>query len=131
MATYRGGRPNRLGIKRDVQFIARTFPHTFIHVKRLSEEYNPHGESADHFTTIYKGDANVLPAGGTVEAYGMGTVENSDMTVLIVGKQDIRQGDIVTVNDGRQYEVQYPPSWFDAFMGIRLKQRSQIQHPTE
>lgn len=124
---FQSGKPTRLFIKRSIRGIIRTFPSTHVVIKRLTEVYNEHGEQDLSTTTIYEGEALVRPSGGSAATYGLGTVENFALVILINGKHDIRQADIVTVNDGREYEVMFPPGWFDAFMELRLEQRSQIR----
>jgi len=126
---YEVGRPSRLFIRRDIRKLIRTFPKTYVTIKRLTSTYNDLGEQDTTTTTVYTGEALVRPQGGSAETYGLGTVENGSLVLLINGKHDIRQADIVTINNGREYEVQFPPVWFDAFMSIQLDQRSQIGQP--
>lgn len=127
---WRFGRQNRLNVRRTIEELNRMFIPNYIRVKRRRFEYNDYGEQVPTFDTIYRGQALVRPAGGTSETYGLGTVENYDLVVLINGDFDIRQSDVVTINDGREYEVMYPPKFFDgSFIEMRLKQRSQIQQP--
>jgi hypothetical protein len=108
----------------------RTFLTTYVRIKRQRSEYNEYGEMVPTFDSVYAGKALVRPAGGTTEGYGLGTVENYKLVVLINGTFNIRQADIVTINDGREYEVMYPPVFFESYTELRLDQRSQIEQPT-
>lgn len=124
------GRPTRLSIRQHIRLLIRTFPKAYVRIRRRREEYNDLGEAVPAYDDIYEGDVLVRPSGGTSETYGLGTVENYDLVVLLNGDLDVRQGDIVTINDGREYEVMFPPKWFDAFHELRLKQWSQIGQET-
>lgn len=128
---WKFGRPTRLSVKTDIRQIIRTFPSTYVRIKRREEKYDPEtGEHKNEYTLVYKGEALVRPTGGVSQTYGLGTTEENALVILIAGKQDIRQSDIVTINDGREYAVQFPPNWFNAFMVLTLDQWSQIGQPT-
>ncbi len=127
---WRHGHPNRLNIMRDVQGVHRMFRPTYVRVKRLKLIFDNTGSQVEAFVSIFDGDALVRPASGTTETYGLGTVENYKLVMMIRGDWGFRQGDIVTINDGREYEVQFPPVWFDTFTTLQLDQRSQIGQPT-
>lgn len=128
---YRFGHPTRAGIKRDVRALIRTFPdRSFVRIKRQLEKFDDIGAPIADYETIYEGEALMRPGSGTSQTYGLGTVENLSLVGLINGVFDIRQSDIVSINDGREYEVQYPPTWFDAFTMLQLTQRDQITQAT-
>jgi hypothetical protein len=137
MPAFRGKRIRPLQIKRDIKRLMDMFPRTQVHVERLDSEYTESGErDEDARTTIYRGEALVRPVSGDTEGYGLGTVENQSLVILINGavgsgstKYLFRQGDLVTINDGRDYEVELPPVHLDSFVELRLGQRSQIQKP--
>lgn len=129
MAWAHGGTPTRLSIRYDIEQVLRHWPKIQIHVKRHQQTFNDFGELVESFWPVYTGPALSRPAGGTTETYGLGTVENYTLVILVNGVFDIRQGDVVTINDGREYEVQYPPEHFNAFTELRLNQRSQIRQP--
>lgn len=131
MPAFRGKRIRPLQIKRDIKRLMDMFPKARVHVERLDNEYTPMGEQVEAArTTIYRGEALVRPVSGQTEGFGLGTVENQSLVILINGKYPFRQGDIVTINDSREYEVDLPPVHLDAFIELRLGQRSQIQKPT-
>lgn len=130
MAWGHGGYPSRLTIRYDIEQVMRRWPKIQIRVKRRKEVFNEYGESTEEFWSVYFGPALSRPSGGSAETYGLGTVENFQLLILVNGVFDIRQGDIVTINDGREYEVMYPPDHFNAFTELRLTQRSQITQPT-
>lgn len=126
-----GNRVPRAAVKREIHALMRSFPDkAFITVKRTAEVYNDLGEKKPEYTTIYQGEALMRPGSGTSQAYGLGTVENLSLVGLINGVFDIRQSDVVTINDGREYEVAFPPHWFGAFTVLQLKTLSQIGQPT-
>lgn len=133
MMAYTGGRPDRLRVIQQIQQLEETHAESRSHliVRRLRAAYDDIGERKDNAAdVVYEGEGLVRPGSGTVQGYGLGTVENLSLVVLILGVHDIRQGDIVTINDGREYEVSYPPTWQDAFQVLSLNQRSQIGQPT-
>ena len=130
---YRFGRPKRIFIQQDVQTLTEThaYARQWVTVKRLKDKFTTLGEQVQEFHEVYVGEALVRPGVGTTQTFGLGTVENAALVLLILGKQDVRQGDVVTVNDGREYEVQLPPNWFDAYTELRLGQRGQIAQPVQ
>ena len=131
MAAFRGKRIRPLQIKRDVHDLMNLFPKAQVHVERVDSVFTKGGERAPGArTTLYQGQALVRPVSGQTEGYGLGTVENQSLVVLINGKHPFRQGDVVTINDGREYEVDLPPVHLDAFTELQLGQRSQVTKAT-
>ena len=131
MPAFRGKRFQPLMVKREINRMMDLFPKQQVRVKRLLEHYDDTGTQTTDTTLLYEGEALVRPASGDTEGYGLGTVENQSLVILILGLFDLRQGDIVTVNDGREYEVDFPPHHMNAFTVINLQQRSQIRQRTQ
>lgn len=129
---YRGKRVTALGVKRSINQMMDLFPKEQVRVVRLRSSFSETGEQVESDRTLlYEGEALVRPAGGDTEGYGLGTVENLSLVILIMGVHGFAQGDIVTVNDGREYEIDLPPTHFRAFTQLNLQQRSQIQQPVQ
>lgn len=132
MPAYRGKRLTRLMMKRDIERLMDIFPKVRVRIKRLKEKFSPIGEAVPaEYLLIYEGEALVRPVSGETEGYGLGTTEQLSLVILINGKKDARQGDVVTVNDGREYEVDLPPDYWSAFTVLNLQQRSQIAQPVQ
>jgi hypothetical protein len=132
MPAFRGKRFQPLTLKREINRLMDIFPKTQIRVERLTEKFSDTGSRLpDARTLVYEGEALVRPASGDTEGYGLGTVENVSLVILVNGMFDLRQGDVVTVNDGREYEVDFPPHHFQAFTVLQLDQRSQIRQPVQ
>lgn len=123
---YQAGQPTPILRRQATRTLLKTHRKTWIVIKRSREKFNDIGEPTVVFDTVYEGDSLVRPGSGTVQSYGLGTVENLSLIILLAGVHNIRQGDVVTVNDGREYEIQYPPTWLDAFQVLTLQQRSQL-----
>jgi hypothetical protein len=129
---YRGRRVTALQVKRDINRMMDLFPKQQVRVARLRDVFSDTGEQAsDERTLLYEGEALVRPASGDTEGYGLGTVENLSLVILIMGVHGFAQGDVVTVNDGREYEIDLPPKHFNAFTQLNLQQRSQIRQPVQ
>ncbi len=126
MPGFRGKRFQPIHIKRDIHRMMGVFPNSQIRVKRLKEEYTTNGEQKTATTLLYEGEALVRSPSGDTEGYGLGTVENQSLVCVINGIYPIQQGDLVTINDGREYEVDHQPSHMNALMILSLGQRSQI-----
>ena len=130
MPAFRGKRIRPLQVKRDIKNLMDMFPKVQVHVSRLDSAFDERGERVPGaLTTIYKGQALVRSVAGQTEGYGLGTVENQSLVILINGKLPFRQGDLVTIHDGREYEVDLPPVHLEAFVELQLGQRSQITKP--
>ena len=129
---FRFKRITPLQVKKDINRMMDLFPKVRIRVVRLVERFSDTGARIDDARElVYEGEALVRPVAGDTEGYGLGVVENLSLVILIMGKQDVRQGDVVTVNDGREYEVDLPPDYFQSFTVLNLQQRSQIQQPVQ
>lgn len=126
MPGYRGKRFLPVHIKRDIHRVMGQFPNSQIRVKRLKEVYETSGEQTTDDVLIYEGEALVRAASGDAEGYGLGTVENQSLVVVINGVFPIQQGDLITINDSREYEVDFPPTHFNAVTVMNVAQRSQI-----
>ncbi len=125
-----GNHVPRAHVKREIRELIRSFPNKVTMViRRQKEKFSDLGTAKDDYDIVYRGEGLVRPGSGTTQGYGLGTVENLSLVGLINGVLDIRQSDIVTINDGREYEVSFPPTWFDAFTTLQLTQRSQIGQP--
>jgi hypothetical protein len=131
MPAFRGKRFQPLQVKREINRMMDLFPKQQVRVKRLLDVYTDTGVQTTAATLLYEGEALVRPASGETEGYGLGTVENLSLVILILGIFDLRQGDIVTVNDGREYEVDFPPHHMNAFTILNLQQRSQVRQPVQ
>lgn len=131
MPAFRGKRFQPLHVKREINRVMDLFPKQQVRVKRLLEQYSDTGVQTTASTLLYEGEALVRPASGETEGYGLGTVENLSLVILILGIFDLRQGDIVTVNDGREYEVDFPPHHMNAFTILNLQQRSQVRQSVQ
>lgn len=130
MPAFRGKRIRPLQIKRDIKNLMDMFPKVRVHISRIESVFDTRGERVpDARTVIYMGQALVRPVSGQTEGYGLGTVENQSLVILINGKYDIRQGDIVSINDSREYEVELPPVHLESFVELQLGQRSQVTKP--
>ncbi|HET9562687.1 MAG TPA: hypothetical protein VFP01_11305 [Propionibacteriaceae bacterium] len=131
MPAFRGKRFQPLQVKREINRMMDLFPKQQVRVKRLLDHYTDTGVQTTAATLVYEGEALVRPASGDTEGYGLGTVENQSLVIVINGIFDMKQGDIVTVNDGREYEVDFPPHHMNAFTVLNLQQRSQIRQPVQ
>jgi len=128
---YRGARVTVLQVKRDIHLLMEKFPKLEVIVSRFTDTFTDTGAHARTQRKVYEGPALVRPASGDVEGYGLGTVENQSLVILINGLFDMAQGDLVTINDGREYEVDFPPRHFNAFTVLNLGQRSQVTQPRQ
>jgi hypothetical protein len=121
----------RAHVKREIRALIRSFPNKVaILVRRPRQVFSDMGEQREtEYDVVYEGEALIRAGTGTAEGYGLGTVENLSLVGLINGVVNIRQADIVSVNDGRDYEVMFQPDYFAAFTLLQLTQRSQIGQP--
>lgn len=127
-----GNRTPRAAVKRLIHDLMRNFPDRGqVIIKRQITKQDDLGDQIESYTKIYEGEALFRPGSGTSQAYGLGTVENLSLVGLINSVIDVRQSDIVTVNDGREYEVSFPPHLFNAITVLQLTQRSQISQPIQ
>ena len=119
-------------VKREIRALIRSFPNKVaIIVRRQKAVFSDMGEQKEtEYDVVYQGEALVRAGTGSAEGYGLGTVENLSLIGLINGVVNIRQADIVSVNDGRDYEVMFQPDFFEAFTLLQLTQRSQIGQPS-
>jgi hypothetical protein len=126
-----GNHVPRAHVKREIRALISRFPNKeAITVRRQKQVFSDMGEVREtEYDTIYEGEALIRPGTGSAEGYGLGTVENLSLVGLINGVLHIQQSDVVTLNDGRDYEVMFPPTWFEAFTLLQLTQRSQIKQP--
>jgi hypothetical protein len=126
-----GSHIRRAHVKREIRALISRFPNKVaIRVRRQKNVFSDMGSANEmEFDLIYEGEALVRAASGSAEGYGLGTVENLSLIALINGVFGIRQADIVIVNDRRDYEVMFEPTWFEAFTLLQLSQRSQIIQP--
>jgi hypothetical protein len=131
MPGYRGKRFLPIHIKRDINRMMDIFPKLQIRVTRLLSQFTLAGAPVVKKLLIYEGEALVRIAQGDTEGYGLGTVENQSLVIVINGVFPIAQGDMVTINDGRQYEVDFQPTHMHAFMVLNLQQRSQVTQVTQ
>lgn len=122
----------RAHVKREIRALIRSFPNKeAIIVRRQRQVFSDMGEAKEtEYDVIYEGEALIRPGTGSAEGYGLGTVENLSLVGLINGVLNIQQADIVTFDDGRDYEVMFPPTYFEAFTQLALTQRSQIIQPS-
>jgi hypothetical protein len=121
----------RAHVKREIRALISRFPNKVaITVRRQKQVFSDMGVAVEaEYDVIYEGEALVRSGTGSAEGYGLGTVENLSLVALINGVLGIHQSDVVSINDGRDYEVMYEPSWFEAFTLLQLTQRSQITRP--
>jgi len=119
-------KPRRWGVQRDIQMLIRTFPSEAIVVFRGKRTYGGLGQTTGWNEThiVYRGEALVIPATGTVASYGLGQVENLQPQLLVSGDRDIQQGDFVRLK-GRKYQVEFQPNAWRAFLQIKLTQYQQ------
>ena len=118
----RAVKPRRWAVQRDIQGLIRTFPSQTVVIFRGTRIYGDLGEVLGFDQTIvYRGEALLIPATGTVADYGLGQVENLMPQLLVSGTRDIEQGDFVEL-EGRTYQVEFPPNAWHAFTQIKLKQ---------
>ncbi len=118
-------KPRRWGVQRDIQMLIRTFPNETIVVTRGTRTYDDLGSVMGwDYAIVYRGEALVIPATGTVADYGLGQVENVQPQLLVPGQRDIQQGDFVDLK-GRTFQVEFPPNPWHAFTQIKLKQYEQ------
>ena len=126
MPGYRGKRFLPVHIKRDINRMMDIFPKSQVRITRLQSAYTPAGAPVVKKLLIYEGEALVRVAQGDTEGYGLGTVENQSLVAVVNGVFGILQGDHVTINDGREYEVDFQPTHMNAFTILNLQQRSQV-----
>ena len=118
--TFRPQRPEGWYVQRDIWALVQSFPSERIRIYRRSARptsVTSLGQPVYGELTVYSGKALVVPAGGTVERYGLGQVEEDQPQLLIPGDRDIRQGDFLvhqgltpagTFRPGRTYIVSFP-----------------------
>lgn len=122
----RAVKPRRWAVQRDIQMLIRTFPSEAIVIFRGVREYGPLNQIVrwNETNIIFRGEALVIPATGTVADYGLGQVENMQPQILISGHRDIQQGDFVKLQ-GRKYQVEFAPNPWHAFTLVKLAQFQQ------
>ncbi len=122
----RAVKPRRWAVQRDIQMLLRTFPSETITVFRGVRTYGGLGQITGWNETniVYRGEALVIPATGTVADYGLGQVENLQPQLLISGNRDIQQGDFVRLK-GLKYQVEFQPNAWRAFLQVKLAQYQQ------
>jgi hypothetical protein len=115
-------KPPRAFISQSIQALVRFFGSTRVTITRVVSVYNagfmPGTETA---TTVYEGDALVIPAGAQVKVMGLGVYEVKNTRLLINGAWDIRIGDTVALS-GTTYRVEFPSNRWGAFTAISLQQ---------
>jgi hypothetical protein len=126
-----GSHVPRAHVKREIHALISRFPNKgAVVIRRQKDVFSAMGEvRTTEYDVIYEGEALIRAGTGSAEGYGLGTVENLSLVMLVNGVLHIRQADVVTINDGRDYEVMFPPTWFNAFTILQLTQRSQIGQP--
>lgn len=120
----RAVKPRQYMVQKQIQALIRTFEAKTVQIERARRTFNTLKQEVMAFDTVYRGEALIVPATGDVALYGLGQVESKNPVLLVAGKRDIRQGDYVTL-DGRRYQVEFDPTWFQAAMILKLKQWEQ------
>jgi len=106
--------------------LIRTFPSETISVFRGVRTYGSLGQIVlwNEANVVFRGEALVIPADGSVADYGLGQVENLNPQLLIPGTRDIQQGDFVRYQN-RKYQVEFAPNNWQGFLAIKLAQYQQ------
>jgi len=117
-------RVSRWQIQRDIQKHMRTFPTihavVFERVKGYDDYNQPtDGNATDH--TQYQGEVLLVPAGGNVQRFGLGEVEDFDYMMMIPGQRVVSQGAFTTI-ESRLYQVTDKPVFAGGYLQLKLKQ---------
>ena len=128
---FRGLRPPAWFVQRDIHILVRSFPSEWVQILRGTQtSQTDYMEPVETMTLVYTGEGLFVPAGGTVERYGLGQVEEDKPKILIHGHVDIQQGDYCSRSrllpggrgwtDPRWYQVLYEPNYWHANVSITL-----------
>lgn len=130
---FRGLRPPRWFVQRDIQILVRSFPSEHMVIFRQAADassVNDLGEPVYPETVVFDGEALFIEAGGSVARFGLGEVEEDKPQMLVPGWYDIQQGDRVRrytlLPDGEEtvariYLVSYAPKPWQNFCHIVLE----------
>lgn len=118
----RAVKPSRARVQQDVQLLIRTFPSVYVQITRASRTYGGRfgAQTVGSDPVVYQGEALVIPAGASVNLYGLGQVESKNHQVLIAGHRDVQQGDLLTW-EGKRYQVSQAPDPWRAFTLVTLQ----------
>lgn len=128
---FRGQRPPRWFIQRDIHMLVRSFPSERVRIFRYGDivSTDPLGQPVYAEVEVFNGEALYIPETGEVARYGLGQVEEDQPRLLVPGWHPIKQGDFVTrqerlpgggFGDARPYQVEYPPDHWHAYSVIVL-----------
>jgi len=115
---------SKAAIQQTLQLLIRTFDSRSVTVERATKTYSALKQQQLGMSTVYRGEALMVPAGSSVEVYGLGQVENASVQLLIVGRRGIQQGDFVTL-DGKRFQIRDAPVWWHGYTTVALKQWEQ------
>lgn len=132
---FRGQRPPRFYVQRDIQILVRSFPSERLVIFRLGPGETSGasldlGELRFPEIVVFNGEALFIPASGTVQRFGLGEVEEENPRILLPGWHDIQQGDRVRraqmlpggrFGESRLYTVLYQPNPWYSFTHITLQ----------
>jgi hypothetical protein len=116
-------KPSQATIVASVQALIRSFPSEAVTITRVTGYTRTAGRTlgVPVVLTVYRGEALVVPAGGTYQVLGLGPYKTDTPRLLIAGQNVIRTGDLTTIH-GRDYVVDAQPNYWGAFNIVTLKQ---------
>jgi hypothetical protein len=109
-----------------MQLLVRTFPVEYVEVYRVTPgSTGSLGQKTPPVETIiYKGEALVQPAGGSLLIENLGQIEFDQPYMVVPSHRQIRQGDFMRYK-GRILQVEHQPDYWKAFMVVRFAQNQQ------
>ncbi len=111
-------------VQKQVQALIRSYGSTTAVIERARRTFSELKQQRMVMDTVYRGEALFVPASGDVAIFGLGQVENKQPVLIVAGKRDIQQGDFVT-HEKRRYQVEFEPTYFEAYTLLKLKQWEQ------
>jgi hypothetical protein len=119
-------RPSRAQVQREIQLLVRTFPVEHVEVYRVTPgTTGPLGQKTPPVEVlVYKGEALVQPAGGSLIVENLGQIEFDQPYMVVPSHRAIMQGDRMRYK-GRILQVEHPPDYWKAFLVVRFAQNQQ------
>lgn len=113
-------KPRLPQVHREIQTIIRTFPNRAVTIERSVRSFSSTtGQKRLGLTTVYAGEALVIPAGAVIRQLPMGQIETLHPQLLVAGERNIQQGDFVTL-DGKRFQVDGVENVWKVFLMVRL-----------
>lgn len=122
----KGKRFKKSAVSKEIEGLIRTFPTVNISVERAGFTKNTLQEELKIFQTIWRGDALVRKVSSTTQRLNMGPIETGAITILIIGRHDIREGDYVRMRQTPFWATNHPIPIVD-----KMYQIQRVNHPFE